>query len=189
MIKDERGSAMLMTVIVTAVLLWVGISLLHQTLGETINTARHTDSIVVSEIALSGLEVGVALLQTNNALRTNGSPLTGNIGEGSFETQIIEQDNRIRIYSTGYLSGITKTVISEVSISAGVGRYAIVADSLIGITGSVDIDGDITLNSPGGLVSLFGSADIYGNIYIPHGDDLEAALGNSPGNLPISMGR
>ncbi len=149
---NEQGSALLLTIIITMILLVLGGALASFSLIEKGQVGRDEGDLKAYYIARSGADlVAQAVLENEDDFEDikgkTTKPVT--LGQGSFTAKIEPISSGARIVSTGVVGSRKRTislVLKGVS-SAPLIDHAIYASGDINISGGVSIEGDVATSS------------------------------------------
>jgi Tfp pilus assembly protein PilX len=196
-IRDERGIALVLALILLAVLSVLALAMVSLGRHETDFLVKERLSDAALYIADGGVEYGINELQKSSNYRGPTTDLIGNAGQFAVSVSTQGQPaNHYAITSTGYVPDATnpqetRTVSSVVNIVPGTPTYAIGAKegitvaSNITVRGDLRSDGQITLGNNVFIEpSSAGASD--GSIYTS--TDIAKGV-NITGNLYMQPGR
>ena len=183
-IKNQKGFALILVIMVMSVLMILGTALLSLSLSEAKNSYREANQMKVHYIAQAGVNT-VAKYIINNpttvqVLITNGTQFTGNIGDGSFITTVTgNPSSSIKITSVGKI-GTTNSETLYLQMISQTNSTSIFSN-VVYSTKTLDVSGlkiNGPLQSPGTITVPY--KDIDGNIYT----SIWPIQQNKPMNLP-----
>ena len=181
---NEQGSALLLTIIITMILLVLGGALVSFSLMERGQVGREEADLRAYYIARSGADLmAQALIEDPEKYDTiKGQPSNEvHFDEGYFTAKVEDHPSGVRVSSTGVVGNRKRTVsiILEKDSAAPGFEQAVYANSAISLDGSADIEGDIVIaNDSLPAVKLAGNTHIVpriedgvvvqeGNVYVP----------------------
>ncbi len=186
LLKNNKGIALLLSLIVLTVLFFFSSAYLTAIISESGIARNQSNSEKAFFIAEAGMERAIRLLVDNNTWRATN--YIENLGEGYYSL-IVEDDpvtaGRIRITSSGFVNGAKRTTRIRLVITTGF-DYAIFAGD-ISDPGAADINGTGAAGVVKGDVHANGSA-IMGGLTIQNGVLTQGESGGKvQGNIQIDM--
>ncbi len=183
--RNEQGSALLLTIIITMILLVLGGALVSFSLMERGQVGRDEADLRAYYIARSGADLVAQLVLENEDQYDDIKGQTTeqvNFDEGYFTAEIEEIPSGVRIVSTGVVGSRKRTVslILEGVSTAPLIDHAVYAKGNIEITEGVMISGDIATSSTSTpAVNMTGGAAILpesgsghaGTVFVPTSAD------------------
>ncbi len=174
-VKNNKGMALLLTLIVMMLLFIFGAAYLTSMISETGIARNQEKSEQAFFIAESGLQRAIRLLVEDNSWRT--ASLIENMTDGFYEL-VVEDDpvypERIRVTSTGHSGPASRTTRITLMITGGF-DYALFSDDTSDPL-VADIDCSIASGSVRGDVHANGTA-LMGGVSISNGELTQGELG------------
>ncbi|MCG2712905.1 MAG: pilus assembly PilX N-terminal domain-containing protein [Candidatus Omnitrophica bacterium] len=167
-IKNNKGFALLLTLIVMMILFIFGAAYLTSMISETGIARNQEKSELAFFIAESGLERAIRLLVEDNTWRT--AALTENMTDGFYELEVVDDPvdpEKIRITSTGYAGPASRTTRITLIITSGFSYALFSADTTDPVVADIDcstasgsVSGDVHANG----TALMGGVSISGEL-------------------------
>jgi hypothetical protein len=186
-VRNERGSAFLLTVIICMVITVVAGTLVIQSGVETRQAQREEHDLQAYYLALSGADAVAELIMNKPQIvdQIIGHSTTAELGNGHFTAQVLEEDGGLRIVSTGVvkdasrvveLTLLTSSKTPEIKHAAFVGGSG-GGTEVVKVMGSGRISGAVGTNAVhAGAISLGGSAVIDGDVFVGTGADVSKVV-------------
>ncbi len=170
MIKDQRGVALPLALIVMLVVSLLGTSLWQYSMNDTKQVTRQDNKMKAYYVARSGAEATAMWMKKNNAGGLVGKTSAGNaFGDGTYSVEVKDAGDMVIVEAVGTVGGVSEKValalkkVSPFAPGAYMFDNAIFAEDLVVLSGNVTIEGDV---ESGGTVTINGNAvDIIGYYY------------------------
>ena len=152
-IKNNRGSTLVMVLIILVVLTILGTSLLTLALANTNNTIHQENSMKAYFIARSGAMTLAEHIVDNPSIDVEGMISAGptsarEIADGTFQVEVGEEDGELIISSTGVVNDVSQNVEVVLEKSAGqILDFTVLAKGKISIANHVSVVGNIATNA------------------------------------------
>lgn len=180
MVKNSKGYALVIVLILMLVMAMVGATLLSTSLSDTKLTVAQVKNKQAYYAARSGADAMASYIDNHSSelqaliINTTSAYATGSIGtNASFKVKVIKDtngDGNVKIQSTGIVDGVQRASVTlTIRMNPTIGSALFGSNSLT-LGNGVTIKGDIATNAN---MITFGSADqkINGNITLGIGAD------------------
>lgn len=184
-LKNEKGSAIVLVLIITGVLTVLGASLLHYSLTDNQQVINDEKRMQAYYLARSGAEAVADYIMKNpeeadNLLGKDAEDVKlDDETEGTFDVEVTGTSEVPIIVSTGHVDGFERTVRLTL-VPHSLGDYAVFCNSIIDIRGGAKIKGNVGTNATAeDSIKLSGNSSIDGNVQIGPGGDPETVVTDS----------
>ena len=201
-IKDERGSALLLAIVVVGILTMLGATFINLVTHEYRSAARQRQWVQAYYVAEAGMAKAWFTLKNDTRgfdgnLGSLVSSLFDNVdfGSGNFSARIADNDDGdgdnvtdsddiLMLTSTGVVGDTTRTIEVTLAALAFVPNYAITAGSDLEISGNPTIQGDNGTVHANSNLTISGNPDISQNVLA--GGDVDISGNPTIGGTALS---
>lgn len=161
--KIPKGFTLTISVLMVVILCLVALGLSELISRYSFIKYRNENSRLALYLAESGVSEAIMLLSQDWSLKDNpGAFQETQLGEGSYDVDILQSSNRVVLESVGVVREIERTILVEVAQSSDLSTFklGIFANKKTELEGNSNVTGDVHSNTD---VKLNGNATVVGS--------------------------